>query len=387
VTATEAQRREQMINEAVAAGDLRRACDVAEDYCADTESLPDGYALSPRFRARYLAAQVDLAAGRLGAALDRIERLLPLCDALAPELVARLRLMAAEALARLHRGDEARAQLALVPAAPLESRLLLRLRVLRIRLWLGDLALIGDDLAACALELEALGDTDNLALLYCEEGRARDRAGDVPGAQACLRRADDLAKHLGDSPIRADVLVQLGRLDHLRGHLGSALEHFDAARRHAAGSPFAAEATLRAALVRLELGRREQAAAEVAHLVCGPLKALPEELLPLANMARMLLAFGESESDNSTSSAGSDEALAYLAARRGDVRDARSLYVAALAAEPSPERRARLALALGMLAVGAHDTIEAHSWLREAEALARSQDLPEVLARVLQMAG
>jgi tetratricopeptide (TPR) repeat protein len=387
VTNAEAQRREQIIDDAVAVGDLQRAEEEAKDYCADTESLPEGGAVSPRFRARYLAAQVDLAAGRLSAALDRVEPLLPLCDGLGPELAARLRLLAAEASARLDREDEARAQLALVPAAPLESRPLLRLRALRVRLWLGDLNLVGDDLAACARELEASGDTANPALLLCEEGRALDRAGDVPAALACWRRADDLTRPHGDAAIRADVLVQLGRADHLRGHLGAAVDHFDAACRCAAGSPHAAEAMLRRTLVRLELGHREQAAAEAARLLRGPPDALPEELRPLANMARVLLADGECASDGSHPPPADYEVRAYVAARRGDADAARALYSAALAAEPSAERRARLALALGMLAAGGRDAAEARAWLGEAESLARTHDLPEVLVRVLQMAG
>jgi tetratricopeptide (TPR) repeat protein len=380
VTSSEARKREQAIDQAVATGDLRRATGEAEDYCATTETLPEGDARSPRFRARYLAAQVDLAAGRLGTALSRVQTLLPRCDRLAPELAARLRLLAAEALARLDRPEEARAQLALVPAAPLDDRPLLRLRALRVRLWLGDLALLGEELVACARELEAMGDAANLALLRCEEGRARDRAGDLPAALACWRRAEELTRPLGDSAIRADVLIQLGRLDHLRGHLGTALDRFDAACRCAGDSPHAAEATLRRALVRLELGRREQAAAEAAPLLDGPPDGLPEELRPLADMARGLLT-------GATLSGGSDEARAYAAAQRGDAEAARSLYAAALASEPSPARRARLVLALGLLAAARRDAAEAHSWLGEAEALARSQDLPEVLARTLQVCG
>jgi tetratricopeptide (TPR) repeat protein len=235
-------------------------------------------------------------------------------------------------------------------------------------------------LAACARELEALGDAANLALLLCEEGRARDRGGDVPTALACLRRAEELTRPLSDSAVRADVLVQLGRLDHLRGHLGTALDRFDAACRCAGGSPHAVEARLRRVLVRLELGRREQAAAEAVPLLAGPPDGLPEELRPLADMTRGLL--------TGTIPAGaSDETRGYAAARRGDTEAARSLYAAALAGEPSPERRARLTLALGLLAAARRATAEARSWLGEAEALARSQDLPEVLIRVLQTAG
>jgi hypothetical protein len=146
VTSTEARQREQAIDQAVATGDLRGATVLAVDYCAMTETLPEDDARSPRFRARYLAAQVDLAAGRLGAALGRVQTLLPRCGRLTPELAARVRLLAAEALARLQRPDEARSQLALVPAEPLDSRPLLRLRVLRVRLWIGDMALIGEEL-------------------------------------------------------------------------------------------------------------------------------------------------------------------------------------------------------------------------------------------------
>jgi tetratricopeptide (TPR) repeat protein len=387
VTNAEALRREQIIDDAVAVGDLRRAEVEANDYCSYTEALPEDGAMSPRFRARYIAAQVDLAAGRLRAALHRIDTLVPLSAGLSPELVARLHLMAAEASARLRCEDEARAQLALVPDPPLTTRPLLRLRALRIRLWLGDLALIGDGLRACARDLESTGDTANLALLLSEQGRALDRAGNVPAALDCWRRADNLTQSDGDSAIRADVLVQLGRIDHLRGRLGDALEHFDDACRCAAAGPHAVEAMLRRALVRLELGRREQAAAEVAHLLGGAPDSLPEELRPLAEMTRYLLADGKGESAVPYPLPANRELEARAAARRGDVVAARDLYAVALAAEPSPERRARLALALGMLAAAGPDAGEARAWLGEAEALARSQDLPEVLIRVLQMGG
>jgi CHAT domain-containing protein len=380
VTNAEAQRRERSIDQAVAAGDIRRAADEAEDYCDVSEGHAEGDALSPRFRACYLAAQVALAGGRLGLALCRLETLLPACDRLTPELAARLRLFAAEALARLRRGDEARAQLARAPAAPLAKGPLLRLRALRVRLWLGDLADLGADLAACARDLEASGDAANHALLLCEEGRARDRAGDLPGALSCWQRAERLADP-GDAPlIRADVLVQLGRLDHLRGHLGAALDRFDAACRCAPDGPHAQEAALRRLLVLLDLGRREQARAEAACWLDGGPDGLPEELRPLAEMVRGLL-------DGTAMPGASDEVAAYLAALRGDVAAARSLYAAALAAEPSPERRARLALALGLLAANHGSAEEAQSWLGEAEALARDRDLPEVLARALQVCG
>jgi tetratricopeptide (TPR) repeat protein len=383
MTGTEARNYEADIDDAFDAGDLNRAEELADAYrrAAQAASHPEP-ARNPRWRAAYCSAQVALAAGRLRAALDLLLPLWEDAPRLPTELAVRLRLLLAEAHARLGQASAARALLDRLPASQIEPHPLLTVRWLRVRLALDGAPPLRDALANCDAALKQRGDASNRAVLACDEGRAWDRAGDLPRAAECWRRAERFtAASSGTDVIRADVLVQLGRLDHLRGHLGAALDRFGAACRCAGGGPHAVEATLRRALVRLELGRREEAAVEIAPLLDGLTGALPEELRPLADMARSLLI------GTGAGASASDEACAYAAAQRGDTDAARSLYAAALATEPSPERRARLVLALGLLAAGRRDAVEARAWLSEAEALARSNNLPEVLVRVLQMTG
>jgi hypothetical protein len=302
-------------------------------------------------------------------------------DRLPAELAARVRLLAAEALARLRRGPEARPYLDRVPASLLADIPLLHLRALRIRLWLGEVRNLAGELDRCDRALEQSGDAANRALLGCEEGRAWDREGDLSRAQECWLRAERLTSpaRRGPDPIRADVLLQLGRLDHLRGHLGPALQRYGAALACACPGPQVLEVRLRSLLVRLDFNQKDQVHAAAEEMLGGRvLEALPEELRPLAGMVRGLL-------DGAPPADASDEQRAYHAAAAGDGAAARALYHRALADTPSPERRARLALALGMLGQG--EPSEARAWLRQAEDLARSLDLPEVLARALQVRG
>jgi tetratricopeptide (TPR) repeat protein len=374
---------EAAIDQALASGQIDQAEALAARYCQSasldhTDGEPAG---SPRFRSAYLAAQVALAAGRLGQALDRLAPLLAVTGRLPTELAARVRLFAAEALARMHRHPEARELLDQVPDDVLRRQPLLHLRALRIRLWRGEVGRLAAELEACGRSLEAKGDMANLALLACEEGRAWDTAGDLDRARQCWQRAEHLSRSLGADPIRADVLLQLGRLDHLRGHLADALKRYDDALACASRGAQTLEIELRRLLVRLDLNQWDQVRSAAGRLLAEQLPdRLPEEVRPLAAMVQALLADAASEE-------GSDEVRAYQAAARGDVRAARGLYRTALEATPSPERQARLALALGLLAMGQGDRAEADSWLRRAEELARARDLPEVLGRALQARG
>jgi tetratricopeptide (TPR) repeat protein len=263
----------------------------------------------------------------------------------------------------------------------------LHLQALRIRLWLGEVDGLSAELTRCARSLEQEGETANRALLLCEEGCAWDRAGDLARARACWQQAERLCEEGGHSPrtgvapIHADVLLQLGRLDHLRGHLASALGRYDQALRLAAQGAQTLEVQLRRLLVRLDLNQWDQARSEAESLLgASAPDQLAEEVRPLAEMVRGLL-------DGSTPPGASTELRAFQAAARGDVAAARSLYAEALAATPSPERQARLALSLGLLALNHTDWDDARSWLRQAEGLARSLDLPEVLARTLLVRG
>jgi hypothetical protein len=390
VNTADALRFETEIDAALAAWDLDRAEALAQRYraTADSEWANGEPARSPAFRADYLAAQVALAAGRLKQAEERLSPLLALTGALPEELASRVRLFMAETLARLHRQLEARALLEQVPASLLDRVPRLQLRALRIRLWLGEVGQLGAEIAGCARVLEARGETADVALLLCEEGRAWDRAGDLAAAQDCWHRAEHLSQSCSTAvtavvqdPIRADVLLQRGRLDHLRGQLASALEFYDTALICAAQGPQAIELQLRRLLVRLDLNEWEAVSAAAAELLpTGSPELLPEELRPLAGMVLGVLN-GVAPADAPA------ELRAYLEAKRGNEGAARSLYAAALAADPSAERRARLALALGLLAWAHSDPVEARSWLGRAEKLARTLELPEILMRALQVSG
>jgi tetratricopeptide (TPR) repeat protein len=383
VDADVANQFETDIDQALTRGELDRAEQLAARYCSTTEqdSLNGEVARSPRFRAAYLAAQVSLAAGRLAQALELLRPLLTVADRLPEALAGRVRLFTAEALARLRLSAEARELLSQVPAGLLDRQPLLQLRNLRIRLWLREVTDMGTALAACARDLEDGDEIANLALLICEEGRAWDEAGDLARARQCWERAEHLSRGLGTDPIRADVLLQLGRLDHLRGHLASALDRYETALACAGAGPQALELQLRLLLVRLELNQWDQARAAANQLLPeGSLERLPEEVRPLAALVQALLS-GAAPAELS------DEQRAYQAAECGNVEAARSLYHRALASTPSPERQARLALALGMLALAQGERAEADAWLRRAEEMARTLDLPEVLGRALQARG
>jgi hypothetical protein len=190
-----------------------------------------------------------------------------------------------------------------------------------------------------------------------------------------------LSRELGTHPIRADVLLQLGRLDHLCGHLPAAVDRFAEALTCAPSHAQALEIRLRRLLVLLDMNHpalvRQEAESLLQEVSLGE---LPEELVPLVRFVRGLLEETDEDADT-------DERQAFQAAARGDVPAARRLYRRAVAGEPSPERRARLALALGLLALAEDDRNEARSWLRQAEGPARSVDLPEVLGRALQGQG
>jgi tetratricopeptide (TPR) repeat protein len=384
MTNSEAAQHEKGIEGAVAEGDLTRAEALAAEYC-QAAVMAEGqgdFACSPRFRAAYLAGQVALAAGRLRRAAEHLAPLLPEASRLPEKLAARLRLFAAEAQARLNEEAQARALLARVSGALLDREPLLHLRALRIRLWLGEIASLGEELARCDQALKVHGEAANRALLACEEGRAWDRAGDLSRARACWERAEQLVLPTpGPDAIRADVLVQLARLDHLRGRIGPALARYEAARCSALPGAQTLEIELRRLLVRLDLHPWEEVRAAAESLLGRTdLATLPEEIRPLAGMVRGL--FGGTPPADA-----SDETLAFLAAAKGDTAFARSLYLRAFAANPSSERRARLALALGLLALGHSDLVEARSWIGQAEGLARERSLPDVLIRALLVSG
>src|SRR5262249_5120855 len=84
VTAVDALRFEADIDAALASGDHHRAERLAQQYCsaADGPGRHNDPARAPWFRAGYLAAQVALALGWLGPALERLRPLLAVIGAL-----------------------------------------------------------------------------------------------------------------------------------------------------------------------------------------------------------------------------------------------------------------------------------------------------------------
>jgi tetratricopeptide (TPR) repeat protein len=377
---------ESAIDAALAAGEVARAEEAAARYCRLAGRGPSTNQLAhdPWLRANYQAAQIALMAGQLRRALNHLELVLPWVGKLRDGgLAAWIRVLTAEAYVRLRRSAEARAQMREVPAALLEKEgmTLLRFRALRVRLGLGEVGAVDEELRACAAALGSCHDTANLSVLACDEGRAWEQAGDLAKAHECWQRAERLSGSLEKDSIRAGVLLQLGRLDHLRGHLASALRRYDAALSCVGQGVHAHEVEWRRLLVRLEFEPWDQLRTEAGRLRARrPLDELPEEVGPVAEMVCGLL-------DGRTPTRATNEMRAYQAALRGDVEAARTLYVLALADSSSPVRHARCALALGMLALTCRDREGARSWLRQAEELARSQDLPEVLLRALQACG
>jgi hypothetical protein len=388
-----AARLESDIDEAMARGDLDQAEALAQSYRARAlEEEDTGAGLSPRFRSRYLAAQVALAGGRLAEAGQRLATLMPLPGDLPVALSCRIWLTSAEVLARERREAEARGCLIRAQAFPsaLADNPLLKLREIRVRLWLGQVDELAEEMTACGKALHRRGDLANLTLLACEEGRAWDAADRLDRAAECWTRAEEISRALGGDPARADVLVQLGRLEHLRGNLQLALDRYDLAARSGTRAQ-QQEAQLRKLLVLLDLNQWGQARTGWARALAGSsAERLPEEVRPVARLVEALLSASFSPVQGTGSGqpqAGGAEADAYQAAMRGDVATARRLYLRALEETRAPARRARLALALGMLSLAARDGPEARRWLDQAEKLAGKEDLPEVAWRALQALG
>src|SRR5262245_60586716 len=364
MTPSERNRYEQEIDAAVRRWDLARAEQLAAHYLA----------AAPSFESAFVAGQVALLAGRFRRSAELLAPLVPGVGPPDEVLGARLRLLLAEAYTRGGEEVQARRLLAAVPAAPRQAGLGLRLRALRVRLRVGEVP--PEEVAACAANLAKHREHENEALLWCDAGCARDRAGDLAAAEEYWRWAEQRGRGAGVRPARADALLQLGRLEHLRGRLGSALEWY--APVADCGLPGQVkEARLRRLLVLVELDRWSAAWAEAEELLPpGAVGALPEVLQLLGRLVRGVL-------DGRGLEGLGGEAEAYQLAREGWKDEAIALYTEALAAEAAPERRARLCLALGLVEGGP----EGDGRLREAVQLGRDFDLSGVLARALVARG
>jgi tetratricopeptide (TPR) repeat protein len=385
VTGREAKEQEVAIQARLDASDLAEAANLAGGYLEATRDEPLTLS-SLRLRAHYQAGRVAVTAGQLAQALEYLNPLLDLTHGLPPPFATQIHLLAAEALARLGQLQQAREQLdrlrswSRVP----EQDSFLRLCELRVRLWLGEVRALAGPLADCARALESNGQTDNLVLLLSEEGRAWDQAGDLSRAEQCWQRARELIERVPRrNPIHADVFLQLGRLAHLRGHLQDALDHFEQAERPAGAVPaHRLNVQLRRLWVLVDLGQLPQARDAFFRLVGQ--EVLPEEVRSVATLLHGLLIPDGPRMEDS-------EIEAYRALEhRGDQEAAYKLYLQAFEAETTPERRARLAVMLGMLAAAresADTRGEVERWLCLAQELAQTNDLPEVRWRALRLHG
>lgn len=226
---------------------------------------------------------------------------------------------------RSRRPAEARQLLAEVPQHGFAAAPELLLRASRVRLMVGDVSVLTEELHRCRIRLEEAEQHEKLALLDCEEGRTWDRAGDLGRARACWLRTVERCRGAVLDPVRADAFLQLGRIDHLRGHLGDALKHYQQVQSY--GLPFQVqEAALRRILVLLDLGQHRSVRNEADQFLSRLSPAqLPDELQPLFQMVRLLIKGGE-VADASV------ELQAQLAANQGDT-------ARALESTPRPFRR------------------------------------------------
>jgi tetratricopeptide (TPR) repeat protein len=178
--------------------------------------------------------------------------------------------MAAEALARLHRTSDAAEQVQhlIRLRQTIESDPSLWLRQMRVRLCLKEVRLLEDDLRRCRQALNAAWQYDNLILLWTEEGRAWDDEDDLDRALACWEQSAHLMERAKGNPVAnasgslvcADLLMQLGRLEHLRGNLQAALDRYHEAMKHAnLSSAHQLNIQLRILLVLMELNQLDQA--------------------------------------------------------------------------------------------------------------------------------
>jgi CHAT domain-containing protein len=394
ISPEDAARIESGIAGALAASAHDEASSLAARYVEATrDGSPSGRPEeSPWFRARYLAAQAELAAGRLGAALGWLESLAPIERALPAELAQRVHILAAEVLARLGRATEASTRLAQVRGVvhwgePLPTRI--QARALRVWLALGQVKQLGTEIVACEAALIALGETSSAVLLACDAGLGWASAGDLARAEECWLRAEQTATALERSdPARADALLQLGRLDHLRGHWQRALDRYrDALCTQAAGTVQGVEIRLRRALIYLELGQAADARDEYSAATHGwrDGAVCPEELRSLAGIIADLTGCPRMASVVHDP-AGDDESCGFRRWIEGDLNAAREAYTRAFEATSAPERQARYALALGVTAIASRDPA-ADAWLLVAKELADRFDLPEVRWRSRQGLG
>lgn len=372
----DAARMESAIDDALARHDLERASSLAARYRAEAGPYVPN-ARQPGFRAAYLFARVALHVGRLEEARQVLGAMLPPAWGVDCETAKHLWVMAAEVYARGGQPTEARQHLE--KSGLTLNDVWLQYRGALIRLWIGDLPLMWNELERWDRYLANSGEVHERASLLVNRSMAYEERGDLEDAGRFLRRALEVARPLGRHPVHAVAIIHLGRLAHLRGNLQQALGLYDEATAISSIEVQQTEIQLRRLLVLLDLGQRERVESELARIVLPhEVDQLPDEVRPLARTV-IALVHGTGDAD--------DEVAAHQALARGDASTAFALYSQAMRAATASVRQARLSLALGLAALRVGNPAEARSWLDRAVELARRDDLPEVLWRALQAKG
>lgn len=406
----EARRLEQVIDLAAEAGDYATAEEIAERYVLATRSLPPSHedgdgasiALSPWFRSRYLSCRLALSAGWLDLAARRTEELLAnVADrrsTLPETLTQRLHLTLAESharrAARAHGAHQALAQSLLAQAQASPTTELpdpaVRAWELRIRLALGEVAQLGDQLDAVLVELTRTGDWATAAHLVAEAARAWLVLGRLDQTEQALNQAEQLWSRAGSilspDPARASSDLLRGRLAHLRGHWQSAIDAYERCERAASpakNSPILLELKLRRVLLSLDLNQLDTARTTFTSAIEEWTK-FPEELKGLTGFVALLLdeSLPSGVEDSFTDVA---ENRAFHSARRGEWAEAMAVYREAWSrlgesggGRDQPEHQARMALSLGMVAHELNQRGDAAAWLGRAREIADAHSLPEV---------
>jgi tetratricopeptide (TPR) repeat protein len=394
----ELDRLEQAIDDRTRSGRLREAKELSKHYMslAGEQAVPDGGLLSRVFRANYLAAQVYLAAGELEVAWELLEQLSVPSTTESNPIAKRVLLLRAECLQRLGRRTECLQELQAAGRIRVGRDPLIELRELRIRLWLGEVSQLTAELRSCRRALAERHDIANVTLLWCEEGKAWEIAGDHKRAMLAWKNAEQhFAGGTYGGQIFADVFVQLGRFRHLEGHLQQASDYFTQGLNCvSAESPHTLELRLRRVLVWTDLNLTQMALQELASITKEiPLHDFPTELRALYRLVCAVLGNGADESANVQAVQGGtivdtwEWRLKYLAAEAGTRENAIQLLRAIAEGSALPQSRARHALALGLLALASRDSKEARVWLNNAIELSEKHNLPEVLWRAFRARG
>jgi tetratricopeptide (TPR) repeat protein len=387
---------ERQLDDAFQRGQLDSAATLAVQYVSQAGE-PDARNLlsrSPWFRARFLGARVLLASGQLSRSLKYLAEISPRLRDLDASLKCETQVLLAECLLRLNRSVESRQILADVDHRVTRRDPLLRLKGLRLQLWLGAVREASNELRACHRDLKRAGETTNDCLLWCDEGQAWEMVGDSKMARRAWDKAESILTHEHvNRSVGVDLCLLMGRFKHSRGELQQALDYFEKGREWASGeSALIMELNLRRVQVLLDLNQHEKARAIYRQVTAGVNgHEPPEELVGLLGLVSLLTNDGGTDKWTERLAAGGEirsrELAARIAIRQGELQEAMELYSAAWNENQSPSRRANIALAIGMLSLTCGQPSDARLWIARAIELAEELGLPEVAWRAYRSRG